>query len=316
MADRGQAAGRAYLNHPPALDNDGRSLCSTVSPLSHSAYAAYDLLGQSLPVCPMQHSSASLLDTPHYFLHPSSLLHRAVREFFTQSPYNCGSRAGRARVHGGHRHQVGLQHSTRRASTSSGTAARVAKSPGGASSIAHAYPLTLGLVLHALTDGLALGASALSSGANVSAVPSWLSLVVFVEGSDCVGPDYIALGHSAPPCTVQDAPGGVQRGDARRGARVVRVPLVPRRAQRRPLARDRVAHSGGTFLYVATIVQPVRGSSDGLGTKIRTLLIVLGMFIPFADVPRIGYIGIVFYTGNSVIYPSVPSHHTTGLSPK
>ncbi|KAL6297885.1 ZIP zinc transporter-domain-containing protein, partial [Sparassis latifolia] len=43
-----------------------------------------------------------------------------------------------------------------------------------------AYPLTLGLVLHALADGLALGASVLSSGTDVSAVPSRLSLVVFL----------------------------------------------------------------------------------------------------------------------------------------
>ena len=40
-----------------------------------------------------------------------------------------------------------------------------------------AYPLTLGLVIHALADGLALGSSAL---ANNSAIPSGLSLVVFL----------------------------------------------------------------------------------------------------------------------------------------
>lgn len=47
-----------------------------------------------------------------------------------------------------------------------------------------AFPLTLGLVMHALADGLALGSSALSNpnadpSIPVSALPSSLSLVVF-----------------------------------------------------------------------------------------------------------------------------------------
>lgn len=40
-----------------------------------------------------------------------------------------------------------------------------------------AYPLTLGLVIHALADGLALGSAAIANG---SAIPSGLSLVVFL----------------------------------------------------------------------------------------------------------------------------------------
>ena len=44
-----------------------------------------------------------------------------------------------------------------------------------------AYPLTLGLVVHALADGLALGAAAFSDGANASSGSgAGLSLVVFL----------------------------------------------------------------------------------------------------------------------------------------
>jgi len=42
--------------------------------------------------------------------------------------------------------------------------------------------------------------------------------------------------------------------------------------------------SAGSFLYVATVLQPVShdySSSEEVGTKARILLLVLGMFTPF-----------------------------------
>ena len=68
---------------------------------------------------------------------------------------------------------------------------------------ARAVPLTLGLVMHALADGLALGSSALSGAAEAgpasgaqgagSIIPSGLSVVVFLalvihKGARCISP--------------------------------------------------------------------------------------------------------------------------------
>ncbi|KAL6297942.1 ZIP zinc transporter-domain-containing protein [Sparassis latifolia] len=176
-------------------------------------------------------------------------------------------------------------------SSTAAAAARAAKSPEGASSaesIARAYPLTLGLVLHALADGLALGASALSSGAGVSAVPSRLSLVVFLALVVHKAPTALALTTSllatALPraqCKIHLA---VFSAATPVGALVsyVFLSILGAHSEGR-WPGIALLVSGGTFLYVATVVQPVRGSSaDGLGTKTRTLLIVLGMVIPFA----------------------------------
>jgi hypothetical protein len=42
---------------------------------------------------------------------------------------------------------------------------------------------------------------------------------------------------------------------------------------------------GGSFLYVATVLQPVSDThmsfEDGIGHKMRTLLLMVGMFVPF-----------------------------------
>ena len=38
---------------------------------------------------------------------------------------------------------------------------------------------------------------------------------------------------------------------------------------------------GGTFLYVATVIQPAGSSSPDMNEKLRTGLVVFGMFVPF-----------------------------------
>lgn len=37
---------------------------------------------------------------------------------------------------------------------------------------------------------------------------------------------------------------------------------------------------GGTFLYVATVLQPGKAASEELGEKVRMVLVVCGIFIP------------------------------------
>ena len=57
--------------------------------------------------------------------------------------------------------------------------------------------------------------------------------------------------------------------------------------RQRHIFNNGVNFQAGSFLYVATVLQPVshdrdRQSSEGVGTKMRILLIVLGIFTPFA----------------------------------
>jgi solute carrier family 39 (zinc transporter), member 9 len=73
------------------------------------------------------------------------------------------------------REESGASHAT---SSSASRSVNTASDGGGASASTRAFALTLGLCLHALTDGLALGVSALSDAP--SAHQSEVSLVVFL----------------------------------------------------------------------------------------------------------------------------------------
>ncbi|CAE6417376.1 unnamed protein product [Rhizoctonia solani] len=142
--------------------------------------------------------------------------------------------------------------------------------------------ITLGLVIHSMADGLALGASA-RSGQNALEAIVFLAIIVHKA------PTALAL------CTAL-------------------MPHLPRQSIRRhitafaltsPLAAlmtyflvefvgehdslpkwtgIALLFSGGTFLYVATVLQPIsaHGHHEGeLKPGVRVLLTVLGMFFPF-----------------------------------
>jgi len=49
--------------------------------------------------------------------------------------------------------------------------------------------------------------------------------------------------------------------------------------------------SGGTFLYVATVLRPVSGHNavEDIGKKTRIMFTVLGMFVPFAVGAVVGH---------------------------
>ncbi|KAH9080566.1 hypothetical protein EDB83DRAFT_2548174 [Lactarius deliciosus] len=116
-----------------------------------------------------------------------------------------------------------------------------------------AYPITIGLVVHGLADGLALGMSVLSD--DDSSSSRSLSLVVFLALA------VHKVGAVASYATFYFF--GSKKVDGVGTALLV---------------------SAGSFLYVATVLQPVsrdHSSTDGVGTKTRIFLLVLGIFTPF-----------------------------------
>ncbi|KAH9949833.1 Zinc/iron permease [Amylocystis lapponica] len=154
-----------------------------------------------------------------------------------------------------------------------------------------AYPLTLGLVMHALADGLALGSSALSAPAadpntDGSILPSGLSLVVFLALAIHKAPTALAL-------TTSLLSTSLPRSECKKHIAVFSA-ATPLGALLSYLLLSffgassegrwpgvALLVSGGTFLYVATVLQPVSGGTEELGRRLRVLLTVLGMLTPF-----------------------------------
>jgi len=153
-----------------------------------------------------------------------------------------------------------------------------------------AYPLTLGLVIHSLADGLALGASA--SGENGS--DTSLSLVVFIALIIHKSPTALALTSSLLSASLP-------RSDIRKHVAVFSVATPVGALVSFLLLSFIGAHasnwtgialllSGGTFLYVATVIQDVGAHSHDYGESLpaeemsklqRVSLIVGGIFLPF-----------------------------------
>ncbi|KLO11457.1 Zinc/iron permease [Schizopora paradoxa] len=164
-----------------------------------------------------------------------------------------------------------------------------------------AYPLTLGLVIHSLADGLALGASALplngSEGADgAGASSTGLSIIVFFALMIHKAPTALALSMSLISSSLP-------RYECRKhiaffsvstpiGALVSYV-ILSTIGTRGSWTGISLLISGGTFLYVATVLQPLSHSEESspshaaalpsanMGEKTRALLVILGMFIPF-----------------------------------
>jgi len=145
-----------------------------------------------------------------------------------------------------------------------------------------AYPLTLGLVVHALADGLALGSSAL---ANDSAVPTGLSVVVFIALIIHKAPTALALSTSLLSTSLS-------RADCRKhiavfsastpiGALLTFGIMTLLRVQSdSSWTGFALLFSGGSFLYVATVLQPGKASSEDISNRLRLLLTILGMILP------------------------------------
>lgn len=147
--------------------------------------------------------------------------------------------------------------------------------------------ITLGLVIHSMADGLALGASA-RSGQNALEAIVFLAIIVHKA------PTALALSTALMP--------HLSRQSVRRHITAFAL-TSPLAALMTYFAVDFLGEvdslakwtgiallfSGGTFLYVATVLQPVSSSASGSGHHhgevelkpgVRVLLTVLGMFFP------------------------------------
>ncbi|KAI0081606.1 ZIP-like iron-zinc transporter [Panus rudis PR-1116 ss-1] len=145
-----------------------------------------------------------------------------------------------------------------------------------------AYPVTLGLMIHALADGLALGSSALSNG---SAIPSGLSIVIFLALIVHKAPVALALSTSLLSTSLSRAECrkhiAVFSASTPLGAIISYAILTLLDFGRyETLPGIALLFSGGTFLYVATVLQPGRTTADELNNRTRLILTIVGMIIP------------------------------------
>ncbi|KAJ7132977.1 Zinc/iron permease [Mycena filopes] len=157
---------------------------------------------------------------------------------------------------------------------------------------ARAYPLTFGLIMHGLADGLALGVSSLSDPSSSSGSSHRdLSLIVFVALIIHKAPTSLAL-------TTSLLNTSLPRSECRKhlaffsastpiGAIVSYSVLsffsAGAQGSWTGLA---LLVSGGTFLYVATVLQTVSHSSDDpaagdMTPPVRVSLISAGMILPY-----------------------------------
>ncbi|KAF8486597.1 Zinc/iron permease [Gautieria morchelliformis] len=161
-----------------------------------------------------------------------------------------------------------------------------------------AYPLTLGLVIHSLADGLALGASASGeSGSDTS-----LSLVVFIALIIHKSPTALALTSSLLSTSLP-------RSDIKKHVAVFSAATPVGTLVSFVLLNFIGAHagnwtgvalliSGGTFLYVATVIQDIGSHSHDHGDSLpmeemskqqRVSLLVGGIFLPFVIGSLVGH---------------------------
>ncbi|KAI5122800.1 hypothetical protein M0805_000143 [Coniferiporia weirii] len=173
---------------------------------------------------------------------------------------------------------------------------------------ARALPLTLGLVIHSLADGLALGASALprngggdGDNAGASNTNFQLSFLVFLALIVHKAPTALALSMSLLSKTLSFS-------ECRKhlAAFSVSTPLgalasfgvlsfLGAGAGDGEWTGIALLVSGGTFLYVATVLQPMSqqdsstSSSPEMGEKARAGLIIAGMFVPFSISLAVGH---------------------------
>lgn len=160
-----------------------------------------------------------------------------------------------------------------------------------------AYPLTLGLVMHGLADGLALGVSALSN------TETDLSLVVFLALIIHKAPTALALTISLLSTTLPRSE--CKKHVAFFSASTPFGALVSygifsflEAGGKGDWTGTALLISGGTFLYVATVLQPISNASQThsvpsedreMRQVTRVLLIVVGMFFPFAIGAMLGH---------------------------
>ncbi|KAI0300306.1 Zinc/iron permease [Russula brevipes] len=151
-----------------------------------------------------------------------------------------------------------------------------------------ANAITIGLVVHSLADGLALGMSMLPGDESPSSHSYGLSLVVFLALAVHKAPTSLAY-------TVSLMSTSLSRAECRKhlllfsastpvGAIASYAAFSFFGLKQADDVGTALLISAGSFLYVAAVLQPVshdRSTSEGVGTKTRILLIIIGIFTPF-----------------------------------
>ncbi|TFK52232.1 Zinc/iron permease [Heliocybe sulcata] len=159
-----------------------------------------------------------------------------------------------------------------------------------------AVPLTVGLFIHGLADGLALGVSALSD--SQAGHTSELSLVVFMAILIHKAPTTIAFTTSllSTPLPRPELKKciAVFASSTPLGALVSYALFYFLGAGTAgDMSGLALLVSGGSFLYVATVLQPVSDHSEGTSADLRkgtrTTLLVLGMVVPFLIAVFVGH---------------------------
>ncbi|KIJ62600.1 hypothetical protein HYDPIDRAFT_114253 [Hydnomerulius pinastri MD-312] len=161
-----------------------------------------------------------------------------------------------------------------------------------ATSIQRAYPLSLGLVVHALVDGYALGVSA------SDAHSANLSLVVFLAIIIHKAPTALAL-------TTSLLANSLPVAECRRhllyfslatpASSIISYAFFSLSPENQNgWSGGPLLFSGGTFLYVAIVLQPVsdhasESSPNEISKLARTVLLVAGMFFPLLISQLIGH---------------------------
>jgi len=151
----------------------------------------------------------------------------------------------------------------------------------------NAYPLTFGLIVHGLADGLALGLSSMLA-AGREDDSSNLSFIVFLALLIHKSPTALALTTSLLASSIPRSAckKHLAAFSASTPFSAIASYLLLSVFGRIGVGWSGIALliSGGTFLYVATVLQPVSQSGTG-GTATlpitRVLFISIGIFIPF-----------------------------------
>ncbi|KAI0647689.1 Zinc/iron permease [Trametes meyenii] len=166
-----------------------------------------------------------------------------------------------------------------------------------------AYPLTLGLVVHALADGLALGSAALSEAgqdapSGESVVPSGLSIVVFLALVIHKAPTALALTTSLLSTSLSHAQCKKHLAIFSASTPVGTLLSYTLLSFFGADSHGRwpgvaLLFSGGSFLYVATVLQPSLtharpSASEDAGSRGQLLLTVGGMLAPFCIAALLG----------------------------
>ncbi|KAI0357360.1 Zinc/iron permease [Trametes cingulata] len=165
-----------------------------------------------------------------------------------------------------------------------------------------AYPLTLGLVVHALADGLALGSASLSdstpSSTSGSVVPSGLSVVVFLALVVHKAPTALALTTSLLSTSLPHAQCKKHLAIFSASTPIGTLLSYALLSFFGADSHGRwpgiaLLFSGGSFLYVATVLQPslthshASGAEEG-SSKGRLFLTIVGMLTPYCIAAILG----------------------------